>query len=87
MQIPDYDFGFTDSQPDPKPEEIKPKKQAKTKASESWENKFFQLKGMILPLLNNLSKSPEKDTIVWPNRKERIDQFIAEIDELEKKIN
>jgi hypothetical protein len=29
----------------------------------------------ILPFLDNLCKNPEKTTIVWPNRVEKIEQF------------
>jgi hypothetical protein len=35
---------------------------------------------MIMPLLNNLLKSPEKDTIVWPNREKQINAFIKKMD-------
>ena len=38
------------------------------------------LKKMIMPLLNNLMKNPEKDTIVWPNREKTIKAFIAKMD-------
>ena len=29
----------------------------------------------ILPFLNNLCKNPEKSTILWPNRVNKIEQF------------
>jgi hypothetical protein len=41
--------------------------------------KLKTLEGLILPLLINLSKNPEKDTIKWPNRKPIIDAQISKI--------
>lgn len=46
----------------------------------SQNEKLIGLKNMIMPLLNNLMKNPEKDTILWPNRKEKIQEFIAKMD-------
>lgn len=43
--------------------------------------KLVQLEKLILPLLVNLMKSPEKDTIKWPNRspviQKQIDKILA----------
>ena len=36
----------------------------------------------IMGLLNNLKRSPEKPQILWPNRVEAIDKFIAELEEI-----
>ena len=38
------------------------------------------LKNLIMPLLNNLMKNPEKDYIHWPDREEKIKEFIEKID-------
>jgi hypothetical protein len=35
-------------------------------------NKLIEVEGMIIPLLNNLMKNPEKEFIKWPNRVEKI---------------
>lgn len=40
-----------------------------------------EFKAMVMPLLSGLKKEPEKDLIVWPNRIEKIDAFVAQIDE------
>jgi hypothetical protein len=40
------------------------------------------LRDMIMPLLNNLKKNPEKDIIHWPNRAEKIDAFIKKMNKL-----
>lgn len=37
---------------------------------------------MILPLLNNLKKNPDKPNIVWPDREKKIDEFIAKLDNI-----
>lgn len=47
--------------------------------SKEQEDKVSGLFNMILPLLNNLKSNPEKDTIFWPNRVEKIDAFIKKL--------
>ena len=44
------------------------------------ENKLEGLRNMIMPLLNNLMKNPEKDTILWPDREVKIKAFIKKMD-------
>jgi hypothetical protein len=44
-------------------------------------DKVQGLRDMIMPLLNNLMKNPEKDTIVWPNRDKAIKAFIQKMDD------
>jgi hypothetical protein len=63
----DNDFGFSFVHT----EEIK------TQAND----KVQGLKDMIMPLLNNLMKNPEKDTIVWPDREKKIKAFIKKMDD------
>jgi hypothetical protein len=60
----DFGFSFADTT------EIK----AQTK------DKVQGLRDMIMPLLNNLMKNPEKDTIVWPDREKKIKAFIKKMD-------
>ena len=61
----DFGFTFADS------EELKAQ----------GEDKVQGLRKMIMPLLNNLMKNPEKDTIVWPNRDKTIKAFIKKLDD------
>ena len=63
------DFGFTAKTP----EEIA----APVIADSS--TKVDALLKAIMPLLNNLAKDPEKDTIHWPGRKAKIEAFIAKL--------
>lgn len=70
----DHDFGFTfaDEEQFTKVEKVEDKA------------KLMKLRAMILPLLFNLKKNPEKDIIQWPG-KERIksvDAFIKKMDNL-----
>lgn len=44
--------------------------------------KLAQIYKMIMPLLLNLKQNPEKEYILWPNRVEKIDQFISKLDAL-----
>ena len=64
----DFGFSFVDSN------EIKAK-------IETTENKVEGLRNMIMPLLNNLMKNPEKDTILWPDREKKIKEFIKKMDD------
>jgi hypothetical protein len=60
----DFGFSFVDTN------EIK--EQAKDKVQ--------GLRDMIMPLLNNLMKDPEKDTILWPDREKKIKAFVKKMD-------
>ncbi len=46
---------------------------------EKYKAKLKEVEGMILPLLLNLKKNPEKAYINWPNRVAVIDKQIAKI--------
>ena len=63
----DDDFGFTFADS----EELKAQ----------GDDKVAGLRKMIMPLLNNLLKNPDKDTIVWPNREKSINAFIKKMDD------
>lgn len=43
------------------------------------QQKAERMAKLIMPLLANLKKNPEKDYIHWPNRVEKIDGFIDKI--------
>lgn len=49
------------------------------KMEEEVEGKLKQLEELIMPLLVNLMKNPEKEYIYWPNRVEKIQEQINKI--------
>ena len=66
----EFDFGFTAVEFDPTALDI---------AQSNLKNKLLEVEGLILPLLQNLKKNPDKAYIHWPNRTEIIDKQIAKI--------
>lgn len=73
----DFDFGFSlvdESELDA----VQQAQQAVASTSQeamAVANKVDRLYNMVMPLLNNLSKNPEKEYIYWPNRIEKIEAF------------
>tara|TARA_Y100000310_G_scaffold206343_1_gene206760 strand:- start:99 stop:629 length:531 start_codon:yes stop_codon:yes gene_type:complete len=51
------------------------KKELESKSKE----KMIEIEGLILPLLYNLIKSPDKNYIYWPDRKDKIETQIRKI--------
>jgi hypothetical protein len=49
-------------------------------------NKLIEVEGMIIPLLNNLMKNPEKEFIKWPNRVEKIQTQIQKILQITRSV-
>jgi len=72
MNEEDYDFGFTAVDFDPT---------AVQAEVDQTKSKLQQVESLILPLLNNLMKNPEKEYIHWPNRqaviKKQIERVLA----------
>jgi len=74
-----YDFGFSAVDED---EFLAfERNQQKTVVETEVKSKLRQVEDLILPLLNNLMKNPEKIYIKWPNRekivKEQINKILA----------
>ena len=46
---------------------------------EQYKQKLNQVELMIIPLLNNLKKNPNKEYIFWPNRSDVLDNQIEKI--------
>jgi len=51
------------------------------KTTSDAQTKLEGLRGMIMPLLNNLSKDPEKTYILWPDRAVKIQAFIKKVND------
>lgn len=49
---------------------------------EKYREDMDKVEKLILPLLYNLMKNPEKDYIFWPNREEIINKQIAKIQDI-----
>lgn len=81
----EYDFGFTTV------DEEELNKSRTNMESLQQENEFLEselrshkksleeVRDMITPLINNLMMNPEKDYIHWPNRKEKLKQFLDKL--------
>jgi len=82
----EFDFGFfaVDEA------ELEAVQQTTAKAESAEKNvltlsdKCDTLYNMMMPLLNNLAKNPEKDYIYWPNRLDKIEQFRDKLDDVYK---
>lgn len=78
--IEEFDFGFSFVD-----EEYEQVKEASDKLQTEYtttveqvgdlQNRVDLLYRSILPFLDNLCKNPEKSTILWPNRVDKIEQF------------
>lgn len=73
-----YDFGFTAVDED---DIINSNTGINSLQEENVElkSRLKSVEKMILPLLQNLAKNPEKPMIKWPNRKEMIDLQIEKL--------
>lgn len=76
-KIEEFDFGFSFA--DDEIEEVKENFQAVIRDDkekiEELENRLNLLYSSIIPFLDNLCKNPEKSTIHWPNRVEKIQEY------------
>ena len=75
-EIFEFDFGmdFADDL-----QEVVADQSIKANAAEAKAQKMYD---MIMPLLNNLKKNPDKPNIVWPDRQKKIDEFIKKLDDV-----
>jgi hypothetical protein len=70
MNEEEWDFGFTSED------------ELKVEVSTKVNDKATAIRDMIMPLLNNLKKNPDKDIIKWEGK-----QRIKQIDAFIKKMN
>jgi hypothetical protein len=73
----DFDFGFSlvdESELEAVQQAQQVITSTKTEASATQE-KIDMLYNMMMPLLNNLAKNPEKEYIYWPNRIDKLEAF------------
>lgn len=72
MSEEEWDFGFTSED------------ELKVEVSTKVNDKASTIRDMIMPLLNNLKKNPDKDIIKWEGKQriKQIDTFIKKMDKL-----
>lgn len=62
--------------------DVKAKTQQLENVETTYRGKLEQLHKAIMPLLYNLQKNPDKEYIYWPNRSEKIKEFIAKVNRI-----
>jgi len=83
QEYADYDFGFTGvDEHEIKHDvlrELSAKDEALTAKEEELAHKIKVLESIIVPLLNNLIKTAEKEYIYWPNRTEKCQEMLDKV--------
>lgn len=88
MKEEDFDFGFSlvdETELKEQEEKLRSIVEKQTQTTEEIKDRLNGLRDMIMPLLKNLAKDPDKSYIHWPNRVEQIEKFIKKIDNYIKK--
>ena len=67
-------------------EDVKSKSQQLVTVETTYKGKLEQLYKTIMPLLKNLEKNPDKEYIYWPNRQEKVSEFITKINNIVKDV-
>lgn len=49
-------------------------------ADEAAQARMQGLRALVMPLLTNLAKDPDREWIHWPNRAQRIEDFVKKMD-------
>ena len=76
INLDNFDFGFTTIGED----EFAAREQ---EVANNADTKVQKMYNTIIPLLNNLAKDSDvKEYIRWPNRKEKINEFIKKLDQI-----
>lgn len=63
-------------------EKVKEQEKTLTLTSQEYKDKLESLYKLIMPLLLNLQKEPDKTHLYWPNRSEKITQLITKINKV-----
>jgi predicted DNA-binding ArsR family transcriptional regulator len=63
-------------------QEVQEKSSSLVEIEKTYQGKLEQLYKAIMPLLKNLAKDGEKEYIFWPNRVEKMQQFIAKVESI-----
>lgn len=63
-------------------QEVDEKSSTLLEVEKTYQGKLEQLYKAVMPLLKNLAKDGEKEYIYWPNRVEKMEQFIAKVESI-----
>lgn len=63
-------------------QEVNQKEVALVKIEETYKGKLELLYKTIIPLLKNLAKDSDKEYIYWPNRTQKMQEFIRKVDQI-----
>ena len=74
-KIDDFDFGFSFSDDSDTLNRIESNRSSDQQTIEDLTNRLHTLHKMILPLLDNLCRDPEKPSIHWPDRVSKIQDY------------
>lgn len=81
QEYADFDFGFTGvDESEIKQDvlkELTAKDEALTAKEQELADKVKTLEAIIVPLLNNLIKTADREYIYWPNRKEKCQEMLG----------
>lgn len=61
-------------------QEVNQKSKAIEQIEETYKGKLEQLYRTVIPLLKNLAKDSDKEYIYWPNRTEKMQEFIKKVE-------
>lgn len=63
-------------------QQVEQKQQELSLTSKEYKDKLEALYKLIMPLLLNLQKDPEKEYILWPDRSKKMAAFIARVNKI-----
>jgi hypothetical protein len=63
-------------------QEVNQKEVALVKIEETYKGKLELLYKTIIPLLKNLAKDSDKEYIYWPNRTQKMQEFIKKVEQI-----
>jgi hypothetical protein len=85
----DFDFGFSAVTEEELKQyekqqinDLSNQHQAVAKNAQTYKEKLDTMYAMILPLIANLSKDPQKEYILWPGRDKKLAEFKKKLDAL-----
>ena len=85
----DFDFGFSAVTEDELKQyekqqinDLSNQHQAVALDAKTYKDKLNMMHAMILPLIANLSKDPQKEYILWPGRDKKLAEFKKKLDAL-----